>query len=161
MDSLSSLGKRRVENEDISSYPASKRPVSLSDGSNSEGESSDVEVDKMDKIAAAFRTIIEVLYSTQIHPLRKSNLVCLISQCLGEDPDREGLLDTPARAAKAMLYFCSGYKKTAAEVVGTGVFKETTDSNLVFVRNIDIYSLCEHHMVPFLGKVCIDDIVRN
>jgi GTP cyclohydrolase I len=57
------------------------------------------------------------------------------------------------RAAKALSFFCSGYKKTAAEVVGSGVFKESTDSNIVVVKNIDIYSLCEHHMVPFFGKV--------
>lgn len=76
-------------------------------------------------------------------------------QCLGENPDREGLADTPMRAAKALTYFCSGYKKTPAEVVGTGVFDEATDSNIVVVKNIDIYSLCEHHMVPFLGKVHI------
>lgn len=57
------------------------------------------------------------------------------------------------RAAKALAFFTSGYKKTAVEVVGTGVFKEVTDSNIVVVKNINIYSLCEHHMVPFLGKV--------
>lgn len=74
---------------------------------------------------------------------------------MGEDVDREGLESTPMRAAKALSFFTKGYLQTPKEVVGEGVFNEDTQSDMVFVRNIDIYSLCEHHMVPFNGKVHI------
>ena len=74
---------------------------------------------------------------------------------MGEDTDREGLERTPMRAAKALTFFTSGYCQTAADVIGEGVFNEETKSDMVVVRNIDIHSLCEHHMVPFSGKVHI------
>lgn len=76
-------------------------------------------------------------------------------QCLGEDPDREGLEKTPMRAAKALSFFTSGYCQTVSDVVGEGVFNEKTSQDMVMVKNIDIHSLCEHHMVPFSGKVHI------
>ena len=59
------------------------------------------------------------------------------------------------RAAKALQFFTQGYCQTAEEVVGEGIFQEETDSDMVIVRNIDIHSLCEHHLVPFSGKVHI------
>lgn len=74
---------------------------------------------------------------------------------MGEDPNREGLHSTPLRAAKALQFFTSGYCQTVDEVVGEGIFNEDTKSDMVMVRNIDIHSLCEHHMVPFSGKVHI------
>ena len=69
--------------------------------------------------------------------------------------DREGLESTPMRAAKAIQFFTQGYCQTVKEVVGEGIFNEETDSDMIIVRNIDIHSLCEHHMVPFNGKVHI------
>ena len=74
---------------------------------------------------------------------------------MGEDVEREGLESTPMRAAKALRFFTKGYTQTVEEVVGEGVFNENTQSDIVLVRNIDIHSLCEHHMVPFSGKVHI------
>lgn len=74
---------------------------------------------------------------------------------MGEDVDREGLQSTPMRAAKALCFFTKGYQQTAEEVVGEGVFNEETKSDMVMVRDIEIHSLCEHHMVPFSGKVHI------
>ena len=74
---------------------------------------------------------------------------------MGEDTDREGLERTPLRAAKALQFFTSGYCQTVSEVIGEGVFNEDTSSDMVVVRNIDIHSLCEHHIVPFSGKVTI------
>ncbi|GIJ86601.1 GTP cyclohydrolase 1 [Aspergillus pseudoviridinutans] len=77
-----------------------------------------------------------------------------ILQCLGEDPDREGLVQTPERYARAMLFFTQGYNRAVHEVVNNAIF--TVDSSeLVLVRDIDIFSLCEHHLVPFHGKVHI------
>ena len=70
---------------------------------------------------------------------------------LGEDPEREGLLRTPERVAKAMGFLTRGYTMTLASVVGEGVFEEEHE-NMVMVRDIELYSMCEHHMLPFFGK---------
>jgi len=72
-------------------------------------------------------------------------------ELIGEDPSREGLDRTPARVAKAMKFLTQGYNSSAEEVVGEGVFKEEHD-NMIMVRDIELYSLCEHHMLPFFGK---------
>jgi GTP cyclohydrolase IA len=72
-------------------------------------------------------------------------------ELLGEDPDREGLLKTPQRVANSMTFLTEGYTSSAEEVVGKGIFKEEHD-NMIMVRDIELYSLCEHHMLPFFGK---------
>ena len=72
-------------------------------------------------------------------------------ELIGEDPEREGLLETPHRVAKAMKFLTQGYSSSAEEVVGKGIFKEEHD-NMIMVRDIELYSLCEHHMLPFFGK---------
>lgn len=86
---------------------------------------------------------------------RMSNAIQTVIECMGEDSEREGLEKTPMRAAKALQFFTSGYCQTVSEVVGEGIFNENTSSDMVMVRDIDIHSLCEHHMVPFSGKVTI------
>ncbi|HET7189190.1 MAG TPA: GTP cyclohydrolase I FolE, partial [Gemmatimonadaceae bacterium] len=70
---------------------------------------------------------------------------------LGEDPEREGLLRTPERVAKAMGFLTQGYTMTLDDVVGEALFEEEHE-NMVMVRDIELYSLCEHHMLPFFGK---------
>jgi GTP cyclohydrolase I len=72
-------------------------------------------------------------------------------ELIGEDPEREGLLKTPERVAKSMRFLTEGYASSAEEVVGKGIFKEEHD-NMIMVRDIELYSLCEHHMLPFFGK---------
>ena len=72
-------------------------------------------------------------------------------ELIGEDPRREGLLNTPERVAKAMKFLTEGYSSSAEEVVGEGIFEEEHD-NMIMVRDIELYSLCEHHMLPFFGK---------
>merc|ERR1712194_281098 len=78
----------------------------------------------------------------------------VILECIGEDPDREGLVKTPLRWAKSLLFMTKGYCQRTEDVTNGAVFSEDHDE-MVVVRNISIHSLCEHHMVPFTGRVHI------
>ena len=81
-------------------------------------------------------------------------LVRLMLPHLGEDPGRKGMLRTPARVAKSLRWLTRGYGKSVEDVVGHAVFEEKHES-MVLVRDIEVYSLCEHHMLPFFGKAHI------
>ncbi len=74
-----------------------------------------------------------------------------ILRLLGEDPNREGLLKSPERIAKAMLFFTNGYDLDPEDILRSALFHEDY-KQMVVVKNIELYSLCEHHMVPFVGK---------
>ncbi len=70
---------------------------------------------------------------------------------LGEDPDREGLVKTPLRVAQALSFLTHGYRTDPGEVINQALFTQTT-SSMVIVKDIELYSLCEHHMLPFFGR---------
>ena len=74
-----------------------------------------------------------------------------ILEMIGEDPSRGGLLDTPARAAKAMSFLTRGYGETLEQVVNNALFDSET-SEMILVQDIELYSMCEHHILPFIGK---------
>jgi len=74
-----------------------------------------------------------------------------IIKTIGEDPEREGLIKTPARAAKAMKYMTEGYHLSLKDIINGAIF-ESNMSEMVIVTNIELYSLCEHHLLPFIGK---------
>ena len=88
------------------------------------------DAEKIDKLTAHYREIIGLL---------------------GEDPAREGLLKTPERVAKAMAFLTKGYAEDPAEIIRSAIFREEY-KQMVLVKDIELYSMCEHHMLPFYGK---------
>jgi GTP cyclohydrolase IA len=82
---------------------------------------------------------------------RLEELFAEVLRELGEDPTREGLRETPERVAKSLRFLTRGYRETPDEVIKNAIFRED-DSEMVVLRDIDFFSLCEHHMLPFFGK---------
>ncbi len=88
--------------------------------------------------------------AAQLDALEKSFLQIL--EAVGEDPDREGLRKTPARAARAYEFITTGYRQNVDDIINDAIF--TSDaSEIVLVKDIELYSMCEHHLLPFIGKV--------
>ncbi len=92
-----------------------------------------LDIDTVEKIAEHYKAILKLI---------------------GEDPERDGLKKTPMRAAKALAFLTSGYRKSAVDVANAAIF-EYAGSRMVVVRDIEFYSLCEHHILPFFGTVSI------
>lgn len=96
--------------------------------------------------------------SDKIHTM--TELYSALINTTGDDPQREGLVKTPERAAKAFQYLTHGYDKNIDEVINGAVFQTDSDE-MVIVKDIELYSLCEHHLLPFIGKCHIAYIPRN
>ena len=92
-------------------------------------------------------------YNIEVTDDVKKNYYSII-ESIGEDTDRQGLLKTPERAAKAMQYLTQGYQQDAEQVLKSALFDEDY-SEMVIVKDIELYSLCEHHILPFFGKAHI------
>ncbi len=92
-------------------------------------------------------------YNIKVTEEVKDKFKSIISD-IGEDLDRDGIVKTPERAAKAMLFLTQGYHQDPAEILKGAMFKEDYD-DMVIVKDIELYSLCEHHMLPFFGKAHI------
>ena len=85
------------------------------------------------------------------HNKNISKLIENLLQEIGEDPTREGLLKTPERVAKSWAYFARGYSKDFVDVVNNAIFHEAS-KDMIVVRDVEFFSLCEHHLLPFFGK---------
>src|ERR671932_2191721 len=94
------------------------------------------------------------------HNAEFEEVIRRVLELIGEDPDRQGLVKTPQRVANALTWLTRGYEQDVAEVVGDAVFEEPHES-MVMVRDIELYSMCEHHMLPFFGKAHIAYIPDN
>jgi GTP cyclohydrolase I len=92
-------------------------------------------------------------YNLEAQEILIKNYTSVLEQ-LGEDPNREGIQKTPERVAKAMQFMTQGYEINAAEILKSAMFKEDINE-MVIVKDIEIYSMCEHHLLPFFGKAHI------
>ena len=100
---------------------------------------------------APYRNLEE--YNIEITNEVKDHFAKIVGD-IGEDVTREGLVKTPERAAKAMLFLTQGYQQDAEEILRSAMFAESYD-DMVIIKDIEMYSLCEHHMLPFFGKAHI------
>ena len=98
------------------------------------------------------KTITSNIAENKLDKDKTKNLISDLLIEIGEDPTREGLLTTPKRVAEAYEFLTKGYNQDIEEVINDAIFTEKYDE-MVLVKNIDFYSLCEHHMLPFYGKV--------
>ena len=92
------------------------------------------------------------IYRPRFEPDELSGVIARLLEELGEDPTREGLVDTPRRVADSFRYLTEGYDLDPAEIVGDALFNEDYD-DMVVVRGVNFFSLCEHHLLPFFGRV--------
>ncbi|DBA00274.1 TPA: hypothetical protein N0F65_007918 [Lagenidium giganteum] len=125
------------------------------DGSEAQGNAEDALAKKMVELSMTLPSRYPNDHVEDEAKLAKmAAAVKVLLECIGEDPEREGLVKTPMRMAKALMYNTKGYGQSLTDVLNDAVFEEDHEE-MVIVRDIDLNSMCEHHMVPFTGKVHI------
>ncbi|GAU94292.1 hypothetical protein RvY_06092 [Ramazzottius varieornatus] len=141
------------------SLPTSRRPT-FSSIPRSRTLSVDITVAAVSNLAAYEEDMEARLELTRVTSPRQDLLVHMtenyhdLLKYIGEDPTRPGLLNTPQRAAKAMMFFTKGYEEKIEDVLNNAIFDESHDQ-MVIIKDIEMFSMCEHHLVPFIGKVSV------
>lgn len=124
-------------------------PRSMLESFDMKEQTTEYQKEKKDTNQKQVNGVVETSLQEQLSSSYKD-----ILEGLGEDPTRAGLLKTPQRAAKALMFFTKGYRENMSEILNDAIFDEDHDE-MVIVKDIEMFSLCEHHMVPFMGKVSI------
>lgn len=135
----------------------SNRSESLNNGSNGSNGSNPLKSSLLDQIASRpdrnthNGQTAQIKVTSETAKQKMMEAVYTMLESVGEDPEREGLLKTPKRVAEAMQYLTSGYNQSLDDLVNGAIFDEG-HNEMVLVRDINFFSLCEHHMLPFMGR---------
>lgn len=140
--------------EEVEDVAADESKQSASNGTATRSPSPVIDFDGLSRPSRGTRERLEETKEQADKRLSKMcGAVRTLLECVGEDVNREGVLATPERYAKAMLFFTKGYQQNVRDIVNGAIFKEG-HNEMVIVKDIEIFSMCEHHLVPFTGKVC-------
>ncbi|KAH0440742.1 hypothetical protein CcaCcLH18_02412 [Colletotrichum camelliae] len=156
-----SLSRPARDPRDTTSSSSKKTKKPKNEGAVTRSPSPVIDFDGLSRPSIGTRERLEESPEQAAARLEKlKGAVRTILECVGEDPDRPGILDTPRRYAEAMLFFTKGYQQNVRDIVNNAIFQEG-HNEMVIVKDIEIFSQCEHHLVPFTGKMHIAYIPKN